>query len=483
MQYRILKKERQIELRGFMRSIPASLRNAEFILPCTMSGDGVDYQIPDADTLQKSIRYISEKQFLLYIYSIAKAAEQIENESQGLLQFVLDSQYIFCESEMLRGILAPTESGETVDYKSFFWNLLFAAEFETKDIPIVKELLGFIRAARTIRPQDLILFIEMGAAGKEISALYSKKFTVSQPQKEEVVRQDETEPQLQTGNDFSSFLSDFVQPMEYVENAEEDALYEESDESPPNGEPDHFLNEEEDHAPIEDDLLQERDPFGFSSDVIKEDSAAPSSPESISAAAEDGNSVPRQVERKDPLLKADERLDEPLDEPLDELFQPLQIAQTDSENRSAAGDSKQKQQKPKRVPSVSTEIPNKSMTQVQHFTVPVESRVPRPMQAVEQQYFLISSEGRSIPLLNNPFKIGRASQGVDLTVQDVFVSRLHAKIVRKQNGAYFMDLHPKNPSYLNERPVEPDQPYLLQNDDRIRFGKTVYYFRCVTMKR
>lgn len=570
MQYSILKQENQIKVKGSAYSVPESLRQEECILPCTTSDDCVVFQLPSAETLQKSVQLISEPQYLLYVYSIAKAAEVTESKSKGSLRFVLDPQYIFCEDGVIRGIVVPVQSGEVIECKSFFWNLMFVAAYEDKALPVIRELLGFIRTAHSLQPQDLIYFIEMCLLGKEVVALYAEKhmFGHSQQVHEDSYAVKNEEPLLQTGNDFSSFLSEFDQPMEYDEQEEEISAYEQNNDGSGRFAADFLLDAEDGISENMDDLLRQLDASGAPDDMIAEFRAA--DPELLREAFKDAmlpvsSESAKSEEDMDPQTDMSEsvlQLDEI--EVLDELFikeseqktdektesdvkpddmdkewsteavnvRPEQqdvsaepvaektpasdgaVVQDQSEERGAAemaadsdlyneSSAEKVQEKQPGILHIDADASKKEAPtgkpkqmqpqqeglkhiQKQHTCAEkaVQGNIESNGRAKDQQqYFLVSSEGRSCPILKNPFTIGRLSQGVDLTVRDMYVSRTHAQIVQNSRGVYFMDIHPKNPSFLNEHPVEPGRPYLLQNDDQIRIGKTIYYFRCTSKNR
>ena len=81
--------------------------------------------------------------------------------------------------------------------------------------------------------------------------------------------------------------------------------------------------------------------------------------------------------------------------------------------------------------------------------------------------------------LVNEIRVGRAdpdseeAPDLDLTKYngaDKGVSRLHAVIQLTTHGIILIDLSSTNGTTLNNNRLPPDQPYLLQNGDEIRFG-------------
>ncbi|MEM7675500.1 MAG: FHA domain-containing protein [Myxococcota bacterium] len=85
-----------------------------------------------------------------------------------------------------------------------------------------------------------------------------------------------------------------------------------------------------------------------------------------------------------------------------------------------------------------------------------------------------------IELKADEFVIGRATQGVDLTLEDDLVSRKHAKLSVKENGYVMLeDLGSKNGITYSERTV---RRLNLVDGDEFYIGKAKFLFRA-EMKR
>jgi hypothetical protein len=78
-----------------------------------------------------------------------------------------------------------------------------------------------------------------------------------------------------------------------------------------------------------------------------------------------------------------------------------------------------------------------------------------------------------IILLNNPvFSIGRESDS-DIFLDDITVSRKHAKIEKIDTYYKIIDLGSLNGIYLNGKLAEEK---ILENGDKIQIGKYVFYY-------
>ncbi|HWX25013.1 MAG TPA: SpoIIE family protein phosphatase, partial [Vicinamibacteria bacterium] len=80
---------------------------------------------------------------------------------------------------------------------------------------------------------------------------------------------------------------------------------------------------------------------------------------------------------------------------------------------------------------------------------------------------------KRFPLEGERFTIGRSRQS-DVCLQDQWLSRHHAEVLKEQGGYYLRDLGSKNGTLLNEALVQ--EPKLLRNGDLIRLGDHVLVF-------
>ncbi|PNH09050.1 Peptidyl-prolyl cis-trans isomerase NIMA-interacting 1 [Tetrabaena socialis] len=99
--------------------------------------------------------------------------------------------------------------------------------------------------------------------------------------------------------------------------------------------------------------------------------------------------------------------------------------------------------------------------------------------------FEVSVDGRrveSIPIDIKPYyTLGRAADQVDLAIDSVSVSRVHAAIVHHNDGRIFLiDLASTQGTSVDGRRVAPNKPIVLKDQARLRFGElaTDYILRC-----
>jgi hypothetical protein len=72
--------------------------------------------------------------------------------------------------------------------------------------------------------------------------------------------------------------------------------------------------------------------------------------------------------------------------------------------------------------------------------------------------------------------IGKLETAADAVIDMPTVSRLHAKI-RRKDGEYFLtDLNSKNGTSVNGRMLKGDEEYLLQEEDEVDFAQARYVF-------
>ncbi|HWH35240.1 MAG TPA: FHA domain-containing protein [Acidimicrobiales bacterium] len=80
-----------------------------------------------------------------------------------------------------------------------------------------------------------------------------------------------------------------------------------------------------------------------------------------------------------------------------------------------------------------------------------------------------ATRGRSYDLADE-LTVGRAA-GCQVTLDDSYVSQLHARIFRRDGTLYVEDLGSTNGTYLNTRRVS--SPVVMKRGDRLKVGSTV----------
>ena len=78
-------------------------------------------------------------------------------------------------------------------------------------------------------------------------------------------------------------------------------------------------------------------------------------------------------------------------------------------------------------------------------------------------------QGRTYPLADE-LTVGRAS-GCQVTLDDTYVSQIHARVFARDGQIYVEDLGSTNGTYLNRRKVAG--PMLVSPGDRVQVGSTV----------
>jgi hypothetical protein len=89
--------------------------------------------------------------------------------------------------------------------------------------------------------------------------------------------------------------------------------------------------------------------------------------------------------------------------------------------------------------------------------------------------FLVSEQGRTHPLSQREYRIGRWNDN-EIVVVDSRISGLHARLYRTPDGYVLEDLGSKNGTMVNGVRIKSR---LLASDDRVHIGDTVFVFRVV----
>ena len=74
--------------------------------------------------------------------------------------------------------------------------------------------------------------------------------------------------------------------------------------------------------------------------------------------------------------------------------------------------------------------------------------------------------------------IGKKKDCVDIWLNVATISRIHAKIVRKTEGDFLIDLNSRNGTLLNGRYINPEEEYLLEDKSIIDFAESRFCYYC-----
>ena len=92
---------------------------------------------------------------------------------------------------------------------------------------------------------------------------------------------------------------------------------------------------------------------------------------------------------------------------------------------------------------------------------------------------LVSREPGELPAIyleQDLIVIGKMETAADVVLPVSTVSRVHARIRKKQDGFYLADLNSRNGTSVNGRMLKPEEEYLLQDEDQVDFAQARYIF-------
>jgi two-component system, cell cycle response regulator len=78
--------------------------------------------------------------------------------------------------------------------------------------------------------------------------------------------------------------------------------------------------------------------------------------------------------------------------------------------------------------------------------------------------------------LQKPTMIVGRDPAADISINDSSISRNHAKIVQNAAGITLFDLGSSNGTFINNKPVKGEQGVLLQKEDMIKLGNSIFKF-------
>ena len=82
-----------------------------------------------------------------------------------------------------------------------------------------------------------------------------------------------------------------------------------------------------------------------------------------------------------------------------------------------------------------------------------------------------------VKAINKMMTIGKKKEEVDLVLEDLSVSRMHARITREQEDMYLEDLNSTNGTYKNGLRLNPYERRALDEGDEIKCGRCTMVFR------
>lgn len=107
-------------------------------------------------------------------------------------------------------------------------------------------------------------------------------------------------------------------------------------------------------------------------------------------------------------------------------------------------------------------------------TVYMEQK-PSPRETVHR---LLSEEGKLLVVLEQPsYTIGKKRGEADLVLNDLSISRLHARIVKEPDGHYLEDMNSTNGTFKNGLQLQPYEKRKLEEGDEITLGKMTIVYR------
>ena len=96
----------------------------------------------------------------------------------------------------------------------------------------------------------------------------------------------------------------------------------------------------------------------------------------------------------------------------------------------------------------------------------------------EIKHRLLTEEGSLIATLDQEaYTIGKKRGEADLVLEDLSISRLHARIVKEEDGYYLEDMNSTNGTFKNGLRMQPYEKRKLEEGDEITFGKRTLVYR------
>ncbi len=99
-------------------------------------------------------------------------------------------------------------------------------------------------------------------------------------------------------------------------------------------------------------------------------------------------------------------------------------------------------------------------------------------EAVRTKREVCTPEGRVLAVIDRPITtIGKRKEEADIVLEDMSVSRLHARIVKEKEKYYIEDLNSTNGTFKNGLRLQPYERRELEPEDEIKTGRVLMVFR------
>ena len=86
----------------------------------------------------------------------------------------------------------------------------------------------------------------------------------------------------------------------------------------------------------------------------------------------------------------------------------------------------------------------------------------------------MTNQQERVKIEHSSLVIGSMREGCDYIISQIGVSRMHAKIMKKQDGIYLLDLNSRNGTYLNGELIQSGKDYKIEEGDCIAFAQSEY---------
>lgn len=101
---------------------------------------------------------------------------------------------------------------------------------------------------------------------------------------------------------------------------------------------------------------------------------------------------------------------------------------------------------------------------------------------VEEQEELIpalySNKGeRLVQIEKFPFVMGKKKEEVDYVLSDYSSSRVHARLLKEEDGIYIEDMNSTNGTFKNGLRLQPYEKRKLESEDSLRLGKSIFIYK------
>lgn len=465
--------------------------------------DYLTYDITGKQSIEEFIRNeVSCRQVLMVLRNVAANLISLKEQTIHLAYLIMNKSFIYIDGETMdiEFICLPVESEASVatEFKGFIRQLLANMKYNVdEDLNYVGKLLTYINGdnfnlrglmglSEALMEEEGISFdsaADIDAQGVEVVASESEPAEASSETVADFMSSEEDTPLPEIGDDEEDDRND--EPAEENNIEELDSIlpagvnivkHDENEGKNADEETEASVENKEEKQEFKTSLKQKETDVDVIKNKIKQLVGAVPTAKSVDKSTQSINTLDeldKMLDGKPPVIKKNVvKVNRAA------LIQSA-AAELEETGELTGGDNKNQKTEDLSSDAGSTKDDTPKSNSVLSRTVPEGTRKTNLVNGPKAIPYLIRVNTEERIMLGKPiFKIGKATRGVDYTVDgNGAISRQHAIITQKDGVCYIKDNKSTNHTYVNGRELDEGAEEILTHDSTIRLGDEEFLFK------